>query len=262
MPSAYLFDLDGTLYTDAGPVPGAVEVLEGLKHARIPFRYITNTSRRPRAAIVERLRGYGFPASAEHVMTAVLAAAELVRHRGHRVVAPFVAPQTLPDLGEFELVGGTSGVRSGAGAPDAIVLGDLGDGWSYSLLQDAFRAVMGGADVIALSRDRYWLRGDGLALDAGPFVAAIEYATGASARVAGKPSRDFFEAAIRSLGLGAGTSVADIAVVGDDVWSDVKGAQGCGLLGWLVRTGKFRADALASSGVTPDRIIDSVAAIS
>ena len=262
MPSAYLFDLDGTLYTDAGPVPGAVEVLEGLKHARIPFRYITNTSRRPRAAIVERLRGYGFPASAEQVMTAVLAAAELVRHRGHRVVAPFVAPQTLPDLGEFELAGGTAGTAPRAGAPDAVILGDLGEGWTYPLLQEAFRAVMGGADVIALSRDRYWLRGDGLALDAGPFVAAIEYATGAAARVAGKPSRDFFEAAIRSLGLGAGASVADIAVVGDDVWSDVKGAQGCGLLGWLVRTGKFRADVLTSSGVTPDRILDSVAAIS
>ncbi|MGH7592021.1 MAG: TIGR01458 family HAD-type hydrolase [Gemmatimonadales bacterium] len=261
MPSAFLFDLDGTLYTDAGPVPGAVEALERLAQARVPFRFITNTSRRPRAAIVERLRGYGFPASAEHVMTAVLAAAELVRLRGHRVVVPFVAPQTLPDLGEFELVGGTSGLDRGGTHADAIVIGDLGDGWTYALLQEAFRAVMGGADVIALSRDRYWLRGDGLALDAGPFVAAIEFATGASARVAGKPSRDFFAAAIRSLGLGADASVADIAVVGDDIWGDVKGAQGCGLLGWLVKTGKFRADALAGSGVTPDRILDSVAAI-
>ncbi|MGH7533701.1 MAG: TIGR01458 family HAD-type hydrolase [Gemmatimonadales bacterium] len=260
MPSAYLFDLDGTLYTDAGPVPGAVEALERLKETRVPFRFITNTSRRPRAAIVERLRSYGFPASAEHVMTAVLAAAELVRLRGHRVVAPFVAPQTVPDLGEFELAGGTSGIAPG-GTPDAIVIGDLGDAWTYPLLQEAFRAVMGGADVIALSRDRYWLRGDGLALDAGPFVAAIEFATGASARVAGKPSRDFFAAAIRSLGLGADTSVADIAVVGDDIWGDVKGAQGCGLLGWLVKTGKFRAEALAESGVTPDRILDSVASI-
>lgn len=261
MPSAFLFDLDGTLYTDAGPVPGAVEALERLEQARVPFRFITNTSRRPRAAIVERLRSYGFPASAEQVMTAVLAAAELVRHRGHRVVAPFVAPQTLPDLGEFELAGGTSGIRPGGARPDAIVIGDLGDGWTYTLLQEAFRAVMGGADVIALSRDRYWQRGDGLALDAGPFVAAIEFATGASARVAGKPSRDFFAAAVRSLGLGANTSVAEIAVVGDDIWADVQGAQGCGLLGWLVRTGKFRAEAQAASGITPDRVLDSVAGI-
>lgn len=261
MPSAYLFDLDGTLYTDAGPVPGAVEALERLQQARIPFRYITNTSRRSRAAIVERLRSYGFPAAAGQVMTSVLAAAELVRRRGHRVVAPFVAPQALPDLGEFELVGGTSGVAPGSTSPDAVIIGDLAEGWSYGLLQEAFRAVMGGADVIALSRDRYWLRGDGLALDAGPFVAAIEFATGISARVAGKPSRDFFEAAIRSLGLGADRSVAEIAVVGDDVWADVQGAQGCGLRGWLVRTGKFRAEALAASGITPDRILESVATI-
>lgn len=260
MPSAFLFDLDGTLYTDAGPVPGAVAALERLARDRVPFRFITNTSRRPRAAIVERLRGYGFPALAEHVMTAVLAAAELVRLRGHRVVAPFVVPQTLADLGEFELAGGTSGVAPAA-RPDAIVIGDLGDGWSYPLLQEAFRAVMNGADVIALSRDRYWLRGDGLALDAGPFVAAIEFATGVQARVAGKPSRDFFAAAIRSLGPDASASVAEVAVVGDDLWGDIKGAQGCGLLGWLVRTGKFRSEALAASGVTPDRILDSVAAI-
>jgi ribonucleotide monophosphatase NagD (HAD superfamily) len=48
-------------------------------------------------------------------------------------------------------------------------------------------------------------------------------------------------------------------MVGDDLWSDVEGAQRAGLQGWLVRTGKFREDALRSSGIRPDRILDSVA---
>lgn len=261
MPSAYLFDLDGTLYTDAGPVPGAAERLEALRQARVPFRFVTNSSRRPRSAVVERLRGYGFPASAEHVVTAVLAAAELARSRGYRVISPFVARQTLPDLGEFELVGGTSGVAPGEGRPDAIVIGDLGEGWSYSLLQEAFRTVKAGAEIIALSRDRYWLRGDGLALDAGPFVAAMEFATGVQARVAGKPSPDFFDAAVRSLGLPSGAPRGEVAVVGDDLWADVRGAQESGLQGWLVRTGKFRGGTPTESGVTPDRILDSVAGL-
>ena len=261
MPSAYLFDLDGTLYTDAGPVPGAAERLEALRKARVPFRFVTNSSRRPRSAVVERLRGYGFPAAAEHVVTAVHAAADLARSRGYRIIAPFVARQTLPDLGEFELVGGTSGVAAREGRPDAIVIGDLGETWSYPLLQEAFRSVMAGAEVIALSRDRYWLRGDGLALDAGPFVAAIEFATAVGARVAGKPSREFFDAAVGSLGLPTTVTRKEIVVVGDDLWSDVKGAQESGLQGWLVRTGKFRAETLAESGVTPDRILDSVAAL-
>jgi HAD superfamily hydrolase (TIGR01458 family) len=261
MPSAYLFDLDGTLYTDAGPTPGAAERLQRLRDARVPFRFITNTSRRSRSALIERLRGYGFHVPAEQVMTAVLAAADLVRTRGFRVVTPFVAPQALADLGEFELVGGTSGVAVAGRKPEAVIVGDLGEGWTYALLQEAFRAMMAGAELVALSRDRYWLRGDGLALDAGPFVAALEYGTGAGARVAGKPSPEFFDAAVRSLGLPAGVPRSEVAVVGDDLWADVRGAQESGLQGWLVRTGKYREETLARSGVVPDRILDSVAAL-
>jgi ribonucleotide monophosphatase NagD (HAD superfamily) len=74
--------------------------------------------------------------------------------------------------------------------------------------------------------------------------------------VAGKPSAAFFTAAVRRLGLAADRSVA---VVGDDLWSDVQGAQRAGLQGWLVRTGKFREDTLETSGITPDRILNSIA---
>jgi HAD superfamily hydrolase (TIGR01458 family) len=137
-----------------------------------------------------------------------------------------------------------------------VILGDLGEGWNYTLLQEAFDYLMSGASLIALSRDRYWLRGDRLALDAGPFVAGLEYATGKTAGVAGKPSRAFYSAALRSLGLEPTTKAA---MIGDDLWSDVQGAQQAGLQGWLVRTGKFREETLRESGIIPDRILDSVA---
>jgi HAD superfamily hydrolase (TIGR01458 family) len=137
-----------------------------------------------------------------------------------------------------------------------VVLGDLGERWTFALLQEAFEQLMAGAALVALSRDRYFRQGDRLALDAGPFVAALEYAAGVSAAVAGKPSPAFFEAAVRSLGLAADRSVA---MVGDDLWSDVQGAQRAGLQGWLVRTGKFREEALRDSGIAPDRILSSVA---
>jgi HAD superfamily hydrolase (TIGR01458 family) len=135
-----------------------------------------------------------------------------------------------------------------------VVLGDLGEGWTFALLQEAFEQLMAGAALVALSRDRYFRRGDRLALDAGPFVAALEYAAGTAAMVAGKPSAGFFEAAVRSLGLSPG----EVAMVGDDLWSDVDGAQRAGLQGWLVRTGKFRDDVLRRSTITPDRILSSV----
>ena len=92
-------------------------------------------------------------------------------------------------------------------------------------------------------------------MDAGPFVAAIEYATGAVAVVAGKPSSEFFRAAVASLDV----PPAAVLVVGDDVRAEVEGARAAGALGMLVRTGKFRESDLDHPAVSPDLVIDSVA---
>jgi HAD superfamily hydrolase (TIGR01458 family) len=254
-PAAYLLDLDGTLYIAGAPVPGAVDTVDRLRRTGTPFRLVTNTTSRSRAMIVERLSGYGFTVRSEEVFTATLAGVELLRGAGRRRVAPFVPAGALEDMTDLELVGGTSGV-AGEGPVDAVVLGDLGERWTYQLMQEAFERVMAGATLLALSRDRYWQRGNRLALDAGPFVAALEYATGATAVIAGKPSPAFFAAAVRSLGADDGRR---IAMVGDDLWSDVEGAQRAGLQGWLVRTGKFRDEVLRQSSITPDRIVTSVA---
>ncbi len=254
-PSAYLLDLDGTLYAAGAAIPGAVETLDRLRRVGTPFRLVTNTTSRSRAMLVDRLTGYGFSVRAEEIFTATLAGVGMLRAAGHRRVAPFLPPAALGDMNGLELVGGTSGV-GGAGPVHAVVLGDLGEWWTYRLMQEAFERVMAGAALLALSRDRYWLQGDRLALDAGPFVAALEYATGTTAMVAGKPSPGFFAAAARSLGAG---DAARIAMVGDDLWSDVEGAQRAGLQGWLVRTGKFRDEVLQQSSITPDRILTSVA---
>lgn len=206
--------------------------------------------------LVQRLRGYGFDVSADEVFTATLAGSVLARTAGHRCVAPFIPEAALEDLEQLELAGGISG-RPSMGPPDAILVGDLGERWTYALLQEAFEYLMAGAALIAFSRDRYWLDGDRLALDAGPFVAALEFATGRTASVAGKPSPAFYAAALRSLGIEAGAA----AMVGDDLWSDVEGAQRAGLQGWLVRTGKYRESTLRESGIRPDRILDSIAAL-
>jgi HAD superfamily hydrolase (TIGR01458 family) len=207
--------------------------------------------------LVERLRSYGIIASPEEIFTAPVAGSVLALRAGYRSVAPFIPEPALADLGELTLVGGTSG-RAAAGRPDAILVGDLGERWTYALLQEAFEHLMEGAALLALSRDRYWLQGERLALDAGPFVAALEFATGKEATVAGKPSPAFYSAALASLGLTPSTSAA---MVGDDLWSDVEGAQRAGLQGWLVRTGKYRDAVLQESGIRPDRILDSIAAL-
>jgi phospholysine phosphohistidine inorganic pyrophosphate phosphatase len=264
MPLAYLFDLDGTLYTDAGAIPGGIQLLRELRRCRVPFRCVTNTTSKPRIRLLERLREYGYELEPEDLLTPLSVGVAIARSRGHRVVAPFVSEATLVDLEGLELVGGIVGRRNGGTAgpsyrPTAVIIGDLGEHWTYRLLQEAFDDLMAGAELIALSRDRYFQKGESLALDAGPFVAALEYATGKPATVAGKPSLEFFHAAVQSLGLPRGIAAREIAMVGDDLWSDVEGAQRAGYQGWLVRTGKYREDKLKESGVTPDRVLGSVA---
>ena len=111
------------------------------------------------------------------------------------------------------------------------------------------------ADFVALQKNRYWRTPDGLSLDAGPFVAALEYATGRDAVVVGKPAPGFFAAVLGELG----TDPRATVMVGDDVESDVGGALRAGLAGVLVRTGKYRADAVAASGIRATATLDSIA---
>jgi HAD superfamily hydrolase (TIGR01458 family) len=250
MPSAFLFDLDGTLYTDAGAIPGAVEALAKLRRRGVPFRFVTNTTRRSRRLLAERLRSYGFAVEPHEIITAVMSGVAMLKERKARRIAACVAPETLEDFADFELE---------SVEPEAVVVGDLGDAWDFARLNRAFLHLMAGAELIALQRDRYWLRSDGLALDAGPFVAALEYATGKTATLCGKPSAAFYRTALATLGAGTVERPRDIVMVGDDLWGDVQGAQQAGLTAWMVRTGKFREEVLAASGITPDRIIGSVA---
>lgn len=250
MPQALLFDLDGTLYTDDGAVPGAVAALRELRRRAVPFRYVTNTTRRSRRRLAERLAGYGFEAQAVDIITAPQACVAFLHQRGIRRVAAYVADETLEDFADFDLT---------SAHPESVVVGDLGDAWDFAKLNRAFLQLMDGAELIALQRDRYWMRGDGLALDAGPFIAALEYATGRTATVCGKPSVEFYRVALVTLGPGAVERPRDVVMVGDDLWGDVEGAQRAGLTAWMVRTGKFREDVVAKSGIAPDRIIDSVA---
>ena len=206
-----------------------------------------------------RLAEHGISIERHELLTAVIAGALWLSAHGIRRLVPFVAPETLEDLADFELSGGVAGGAPSA-APEAVVVGDLGDGWSHRLLNEAFRYVMGGARLLALQRGRYWQGPSGLEVDAGAYVAALEYAAGTEAVVCGKPNPEFFRSAVASLG-DAVPAAGDrpVVMVGDDLWSDIQGAQSAGLEGWLVRTGKYRADELDKSDIRPDRVLDSVA---
>ena len=246
-----LLDLDGVLYVGDEAVPGAAETVRWLQDAAVPHLFVTNTTSRPRSAVVERLRRMGMPVDVEQVLTPAVAASDWLARHGLSRPALLVPPATADELASFDPL--PAGDEHGAGA---VVVGDLGDGWDFATLNRAFRLLMDDPrpPLVALGRTRYWRAPDGLRLDTGAFVAALENATGARAVVLGKPDAAFYRAALDRLGLDPARGV----MVGDDIRTDVDGAQRAGLAGVLVRTGKF-TDADLESDVTPDAVLDSVA---
>jgi HAD superfamily hydrolase (TIGR01458 family) len=244
-----LLDLDGVCWIGEAPVERASAAIEKLKAAGLPLRFVTNTTRRSRHALATKARRLGLPIEEEEILTAPQAALAWLRNRGLPRCRLLVDPCLLEELSELP---------RDEDHPEFILLGDREEGWSEELLQSIFEQLMEGAELVALHKGRYWQTADRLRLDLGVYVAGLEYATGKSAHVMGKPSCEFFAQAAAALEL-TGTSLQRIAMVGDDVLSDVGGAQECGLRGVLVRTGKYRADAVARSGVTPDFVVDSIA---
>jgi HAD superfamily hydrolase (TIGR01458 family) len=234
-----LVDLDGTLYVGDRPVEGAREALGKLKAGGLKLRYVTNTTRKPRREVREHLLSLGFVVEETEIFTPARAAVGLI---GDRSCFPLVDESLLEDLG---------GITLTEDRPDYVLVGDLGEGFTHDRLNAAFRCLMDGAGLIALQRNRYWRKEDGLALDAGPFVAALEYASGKSATVVGKPEKGFFRLALEDLGLPS----HEVAMVGDDVEADVAGAQAAGLKGILVRTGKYRPETEGR----PDLLLESFA---
>lgn len=239
-----LLDLDGTLYQSGDPLQGAVATVRALERDGVPFRFVTNTTSKSRAAVADKLAAMGFPASEDSIFSPPHAAGTMLRARG--ASAHLLVPDaTRPDF---------DGIPLDDAQPDAVVIGDLGTDWTFERLNRAFRLVHGGADLVALGRTRYWQTDGGLQLDVGPFVAALEYATGKDATVIGKPEPQFFLDAVAELGL----EPEAVALVGDDAETDVRAAQQAGLTGVLVRTGKFReADVEGEPPI--DLVIDSVA---
>ncbi|CAJ0924592.1 unnamed protein product [Ranitomeya imitator] len=98
------------------------------------------------------------------------------------------------------------------------------------------KLALDGAPIIAIHKARYYKKKDGLALGPGPFVTALEYATDTKAIVVGKPEKTFFLEALRS----TDCCPEEAVMIGDDCRDDIGGAQDTGMLGILVKTGKYR----------------------
>ena len=247
---AVLIDLDGVLYVEDEPIDGALEAVRRLRAAGLALRFVTNTTARSRSRTLEKLERLGFSLEDAELITPAALALGHCRERGYARAALVMNEEVKRDFSGL--------IEAGAGeGAEAVIVGDLGEAFGYDVLNDAFRCLMDGAELIALQKNRYWLRTDGLSLDVGPFVAALEYASGRTAYVVGKPARGFFDEVLAGLGRNAATAV----MVGDDIESDIGGALGAGLVAVLVRTGKYREERVRESGIAPTAVIDSIAGL-
>lgn len=241
-----LIDLDGVCHINGTPIPGAAAALRRIADAGLPCRFLTNTTTRNRGDLARSLQAGGLPIAEAAVFNAPRAAARYLREHGNLAARLVVADAVREDF---------AGCLCNDQVPQAVVIGDIGRGWGYDLLDGLFRQILAGAQLVALHKGRYWQTADGLSLDIGAFVSGLEYATGREAVVIGKPSPAFFLTALSDLGLAADA----VAVVGDDIESDIGGGQACGLTGVLVHTGKWRAELAAQSKIRPHHQLPSLA---
>ena len=241
------------MYNSDEPIAGGAQAVASVRERRIPHLFVTNTTSRGAEVIAAKLRRFGIPCESDEILTPPRAAVAWLASQPRAPLALFVPPQTQGEFAGCEVL--PQEAETGAGY---VIIGDLGEGWDFGTLNRAFRLLHHNPEgkLIALGMTRYWQAPDGMRLDTAPFVVALEHATGRRAIVLGKPSREFFDAAVARLGLAHG----DVLMVGDDIHADIAGAQAAGLKTALVRTGKFRPADL-EEGIVPDMVLDSVAEI-
>ena len=246
-----LIDLDGVIWEGDQVVRGAPETVAWLNDQGIPYLFVTNTTSRPVRLIADKLAQLGIHTQPEKILTPPIAATEWLAAHVTGPVALLVPEATEEDFAAIQSVELTDSTDIAA-----IVIGDIGEAWHYTLLNTVFRRLMREPtpQLIALGMTRYWRAADGLRLDVAPFIKALEHAADCEARVLGKPSPDFFAIALAMIDRAA----IDTLMIGDDLVGDVLGAQEAGMQGILTRTGKFRPQDL-EAGIMPDAMLESIA---
>jgi HAD superfamily hydrolase (TIGR01458 family) len=249
--AAILLDVDGVLHVSGAPIAGAASAVKRLRDNGHRIRFVTNSTTKSRTQVAEQLRAMKIAVEDDEVQTTGAVASRALA--GKRVLA-LTMPGMLDDLEGLQLVGMNV---------DAVLLGGADEGeetgriFSYLNLNRAFHELEAGAELYCLHKNKWWQTADGARLDAGAFVAGLEYAADIEATVLGKPSNAYFAAALEALDAEPGLTW----MIGDDLEGDILGAHNHGMKTILVRTGKFRPDDVERSAVQPDGIVSSIAQV-
>jgi HAD superfamily hydrolase (TIGR01450 family) len=257
-----LFDIDGVLVTSWKPIPGASETLRTLADNQVACAYLTNTTTRTRAQIAELLTGADMKVRADEVITAAVLTADYVRSRYPDARCFLVnSGQIAEDMPGIDIVYSSefTGTRAPE-TPDVVLLGGAGPEYTHLTLSWVYDWMAQGVPVVAMHRSTAWTTADGLRVDTGMYLIGMEETSGRKASAVGKPAPAGFLAAASRLGV----DPDEMYMIGDDLNNDVLAAQVVGMVGVLVRTGKFRQETLDrwaadEFAMQPNHVIDSVA---
>ena len=242
---AIFFDLDGTLYFREKAIEGALETVDYLKSKGYICRFLTNTDSKKTIHVLDKVKKLGFNIELDEIYTPVTASVKFLRCNKESKIYPLVSDNIINEYDEFTI---------SEENVDYIIIGDCRDKINYDNLNKAFKVIGENTEIIALQKGRYFYDHTGKNLDTGAFVAMMEYATRKSSKVLGKPSESFFNMLLQDLKL----KPSEIIIIGDDISTDIVGANNIGAMGVLVKTGKYM-DQIKLDVAIPDLVLDSVA---
>lgn len=247
-PKAFLIDLDGTLYFKNEPYPKAVQTVRYLRQEGYQIRFLTNITAKTPKMLHGQMCAMGFDVDEREIFNASYACLLYLRSQP-RARCYFMVDDAVKAYFKE--------IPTHNDSPDFVVVGDYGHRFDFNSLNRAFRLLMGGAELIALQKSPYWISPEGMFLDCGAFAALLEYASNKTAALMGKPSELFFKIALDDLQL----SPSEVVVVGDDIATDILGAERMGLRSVLVRTGKFQPNQVENPTAKPTWEVDSISSL-
>jgi glycerol-1-phosphatase len=248
-----ILDLDGCVWVGDVPIDGAPEAVAAIRAAGKRIAFATNDPRHAGEEFVAKLWGVGIRAALSDVVTVGGAMQHLLAEtrRGQTAFVIGTEPmhKHVTDAGLRVLNNTDLASRA-----EVVVVAGTED-LVYDDLKQASLAIRRGADFLATGRDPTYPQPDGLWPGTGAVVAAVEYATGRSAQIVGKPEPQLFLTALDRLGDGA------TLVVGDRLDADVAAAARANLDAALVLSGGTSPEELAGADPKPVAVAQSLAAL-
>ncbi|MBI1931842.1 MAG: HAD-IIA family hydrolase [Ignavibacteriales bacterium] len=226
MQKPILIDLDGVLRIGNTIANGARDFIEFIETNKIPACILSNSS----LFTPEQIQKFFNSNKIEikiPIITAIDAAYNYLKGK-YKKVAVYVSHNVVGEFSEFLEYEN----------PEAVLIGDIGENWNYKLMQTIFDYVRNGAELVAVHKNKYWnVPGKGIMLDAGTFIHGIEFASSQNAMIIGKPSKIYFESALKKIGI---ETNSQFTMLGDDLETDIMGSKLINAETILILTGKTK----------------------